>query len=128
MRLSIIILLLFIAVVLFGCDMGSKEGCVCSRDEVCVNVINRSGQEIKKVYLTHEGISIDDGEVGMEEDDRVCWSFLSPGENSFFMKAILSSGDTVISNEVYSEGGYKFSANIRSDSISIEYIKENLGY
>jgi hypothetical protein len=113
---TILILLTLLGIV--ACN--SEEKCDCSRERVCITIINSTGQPIKNVRLLTHGISKEASGL-IETDDKTCFSFNSPGENSFNLTAILNNGETVISTEVYSEGGYKFIGTISNDTIKIEY-------
>jgi len=111
------ILLLTLAGIV-ACD--SEEKCDCSRENVCITIINATGQPIKTVRLLTHGISkVASGQLAT--DDKTCLSFNSPGENSFNLTAILNNEDTITSTEVYSEGGYKFIGTITNDTMKIEY-------
>ncbi len=111
---------LFIIIVLgvVACD----NKCDCSSDNVCVTIVNVTGQSIETVRLLTKGIKrVESGQLAT--DDKTCLFFKSPGENSFSLTAILSNGDTIISAEEYSEGGYKFIGTVTKKKINIEFDK-----
>ncbi len=118
MKRLFIILLVLVLTGVIACDDKSK--CDCSKDSVCVSIINSTGQPLETVTLLSRGIN--KATVGqLASDDKACLSFKSSGENTFSLTAILSNGKTLISREEYSEGGYKFIGTITKDEIKIEY-------
>jgi len=104
----------------FSCVNSSKD-CYCSHQEVCILVINHSGQSVVVINIVNKKESASKGKLGDEK--KSCITFNSAGENSFRLEAILESGDTIVSGEVYSEGGYKFIGKIKKDTLILEYDK-----
>lgn len=113
---------LFIILILpaLTCVVACDNKCNCSSKNVCVAIINSTGQPIETVRLLTHGIKIVESKQ-LAIDDKTCISFKSPGENTFSLTAILSNGDTVISADEYSEGGYKFIGTVTKNKIKIEY-------
>ncbi len=100
----------------------NKDKCDCSSDTVCVTIINGTGQSIETVWLRKQFFNIVSSRP-LAIDDKTCLSFTGSGENTFNLMAILSNGDTVMSVEEYSEGGYKFIGTVTKDTIKIEHKK-----
>jgi len=116
-RLFYIIILLTLTGIV-ACDR--KEKCDCTRDNVCVTIINKTDQPVKMVRLLTHGMSKVESGL-LSTDAKTCLSFNSPGENSFKLTATLINGDTIGSTEVYSEGGYKFIGTLTNDTIKLQY-------
>ena len=116
MRQLFIILTVFLT--LTACD--NKDKCDCSSDTVCVSIINATGQPIEKVWLRSQ-VAIRASSRALAIDDKTCLSFKGSGEHTFNLMTILNNGNTVMSREEYSEGGYKFIGTITKDTIKIEY-------
>jgi hypothetical protein len=110
------IVLIQLALTSIGCNERYK--CDCFSENVCVTLINSTGQLVEKVNLLHEKGNAVSGQL--EINAKSCLSFKSPGENSFSLIAILSNGDTIISKAVYCEGGYKFIAIVTNAKINVE--------
>jgi hypothetical protein len=110
---------IFAPLMLIALGCGSKDSCKCSRDSVCVTIKNKSGQQILSARVVSKGMLQAKSDV-LENGDKICMSFKSPGENSLNLAAIVSNGDTLISNEVYSEGGYAFLGTVTSEGIKVE--------
>ncbi len=95
-----------------------RDQCVCAQDNVCVNITNSSGRVAHTVAILAQGVN--PNAIGpLSPNDKACFSFRSPGENAFRVMAILSTGDTIKSAEVYSEGGYEFIGAIQEGEINI---------
>lgn len=101
----------------------NKHKCECSSENVCVTLINSTGQIIETVKLIHEKGNIATGQLAI--DNETCILFKSPGENSFSLTAILNNGDSLISTAGYCEGGYRFIATATKDTIKIELNNEH---
>ena len=86
-----------------------------TKDDVCVTIINQSGQETKSLMLSHEKNTINIANLTNGSSTSVV--FRSPGENVYNITAILNSGDTLVSREKYIEGGYREGEVITKDSI-----------
>ena len=62
----------------------------------------------------------------LELEETTCLKVVSGGENTIWLIAVLESGDTLVSRQEYSEGGYDFHSEIYRDSIAIDLVKEYL--
>jgi hypothetical protein len=98
----------------------NQETCKCLCSEVCVAVINNSGQWIRIAKLQKHNISIV-SRARIAKNEQACMAFNSQGENSFKLIVILNNGDTLVSKEVYSEGEYNFSDIVNVDTLKLEY-------
>ena len=115
MKSLFLISTLLASIAFVGCN-SSKE-CDCSSEKICLTVDNLSGQTASRVWISHKKGSV--GSNQLENGNRTCLSFEGAGESSFYLSAILSSGERIQSRVEYSEGGYKFLATIAKDTISI---------
>ena len=118
MKKWISVLLLFCLTSTNSCK--SKIKCDCSTKTVCISFVNSSGQPIETLRLISHGI--DKTSIGqLVLNDKICMSFNSAGENTFSLVANLKNGKTIKSNEVYCEGGYKFTSIATESEIKISY-------
>lgn len=100
------------------------ERCDCMQENVCVSVSNASGRIANSTAILQErGEKIVSGQLSPNE--KICLSFKSSGENAFRVIAVFIPNDTIISSEVYSEGGYKFVATLKD---SVVDVKQHTGY
>jgi hypothetical protein len=120
-RMKTIRIILLLTIFLFACQNQDTSKCDCSSKSVCVTIKNETNQSINVIILKHEK-----GEATTKQltsQNITCLSFESPGENSFNLTAVLNGGDTLKSLEMYSEGGFTYSATIRKDTININHSK-----
>lgn len=99
-----------IFLVLVSCRNGSS---------VAVTVTNQSGQKAKMVQITNGRGSSDIHEL--EDSKTMTTAFSQAGENIIKITAVLENGDTLRSQEVYTEGGYSITGMIRRDTIETRY-------
>lgn len=101
-RLTRLLTVIALCTVFVGCSSPYAE-CPRSLEHVCIKVVNRNDQIISTLILSHERGKESFGPI--EANGQASTSFLSPGENTYGLTAILANGDTIRSRENYVEGG-----------------------
>jgi len=94
-----------------------NENNVCkyiNRKEVCIKLINKSGQDIK-LLTVNNGMKKSISNLKDNEEGYI--SIYSPGESSYKITVIFENGDVIESKGNYVEGGYRMTEIIRQDRI-----------
>ena len=84
--------------------------------DVCITIINQSGQETKSLQLIDEKGRFDI--ANLSSNSSTSFKFRSPGENVYHLLVVLLSGDTLKSQEEYIEGGYRRTAIISETDVT----------
>lgn len=82
---------------------------------VYVTVVNKSEHLIKSILLKHEKGNIEIQKI--VKNEKVTLIFKNGGESTYRINATLDNDSTLISNEMYVEGGYRTTETIFNDYI-----------
>ena len=108
--------LLLLCIVFASC--GDIVSCgFLDNDEVCVTVLNQSGNKVNSLRVFHE-----DGQekvLDIENESQASITFKIAGESSFSLSANLDNDELLESRDVYIEGGFRRTAIVLRDTITI---------
>ena len=96
---------------------GSSDNCDrMTKDDVCVTIINKSGHDTKTLTLQQSNGNKSDLGI-LKNNSQTSTVYKSAGEDTYVLVAVLVNGDTIKSHEHYTEGGWKMTEILTSDSI-----------
>jgi hypothetical protein len=114
-RVLVFIILTIIYLPFSSCKDESNSCQYLKKGDVCVNLINRSGHNIKLLTLTHERGKNEITNLAYDKVANI--TFNSPGESSYTITVVFDDGKIIKSNGAYIEGGYKMTEIINRDNI-----------
>ena len=113
MKKAMVLSLLFFLI--YACK---SEGNACKyleKDDVCIKIINKSGEEIKHLSVNYERGKKEI--FNLNNNEKAFISINSPGEGSYMLVAVFENGDIVKSKDTYVEAGYKMTEIIHRKKI-----------
>lgn len=109
-----------ILVILFISCSSSDTCDSMTKDDVCVTIINKSGRDTKTLTLQQSSGHKSDLGI-LKNNSQTSTVYKSAGEDAYVLVAVLDNGDTIKSHEHYTEGGWKMTEILTTDSIRHKY-------
>jgi hypothetical protein len=108
-------LVLSLLLLIYACK---SEGNACKyleKNDVCIKIINKSGEEIKYLSVKYERGKKEI--FNLNNNEKAFISINSPGEGSYMLVVVFENGDIVKSKNTYVEAGYKMTEIIHRKKI-----------